>query len=128
MRKPEPGSPERSPDDPAARPSSRLGAQDENANTQRALLVSLPLLLGYFSLNVPSGLTLYYLSNTLLSAAQQVYLKKLGGARVVIKELGPVTKPGSGRRLGEAGGGMEGRQGAGRPAGGREAGRGLGGC
>ncbi len=61
----------------------------------------LPLMIGWFSLNVPSGLSLYYLSNTALSAAQQIYLKKLGGANVVMNELGPVTKPGSGRRAGE---------------------------
>ncbi|GLC44867.1 hypothetical protein PLESTB_001681500 [Pleodorina starrii] len=77
-----------------------IDPKDENANTQRALLVGLPLMIGWFSLNVPSGLSLYYLSNTALSAAQQIYLKKLGGAKVTINELGPVTKPGSGRRSG----------------------------
>ncbi|PNH07484.1 Inner membrane ALBINO3-like protein 1, chloroplastic [Tetrabaena socialis] len=75
--------------------------QDENANTQRVLLVALPLMIGWFALNVPSGLSLYYLSNTALSAAQQIYLKKLGGATFKLNELGPVTKPGSGRRAGE---------------------------
>ena len=87
------------------RPPLARRPQDENAGTQRALMVALPLLLGWFSLNVPSGLSLYYLSNTVLSAAQQVYLKKLGGARVVLNELGPVTKPGSGRRAGARRGG-----------------------
>ncbi|GLI69526.1 hypothetical protein VaNZ11_014168 [Volvox africanus] len=77
-----------------------IDPKDENANTQRALLVGLPLMIGWFALNVPSGLSLYYLSNTVLSAAQQIYLKKLGGATVSINELGPVTKPGSGRRSG----------------------------
>ncbi|GIL75791.1 hypothetical protein Vretimale_5518 [Volvox reticuliferus] len=77
-----------------------IDPKDENANTQRALLVGLPLMIGWFALNVPSGLSLYYLSNTALSAAQQIYLKKLGGAKVSINELGPVTKPGSGRRSG----------------------------
>lgn len=37
----------------------------------------------------------------MLTTAQQVWLKKLGGATVRINELGPVTKPGSGRRMGE---------------------------
>lgn len=64
-------------------------------------LVFLPLMVGWFSLNVPAGLSLYYLANTVLSSAIQIYLKKLGGANVVMNELGPVTKPGSGRRNGE---------------------------
>lgn len=32
-------------------------------------------MIGYFSLNVPSGLTLYWFINNLLSTAQQMYLK-----------------------------------------------------
>lgn len=39
-------------------------------------------MVGWFALNVPSGLALYYLSNTLVTTAQQVYLRKLGGANV----------------------------------------------
>jgi len=31
---------------------------------------------GWFSLNVPSGLTLYWFVNNILSTGQQVYLKK----------------------------------------------------
>lgn len=80
--------------------SPPIDPKDDNASTQYALLFFLPLMIGWFSLNVPSGLSLYYLSNTALSAAQQIYLKKLGGANVVMNELGPVTKPGSGRRAG----------------------------
>lgn len=45
-------------------------------------MVLLPLMIGWFSLNVPSGLSLYYLSNTVLTAAVMIYLKKLGGATV----------------------------------------------
>nr|ADI46852.1 ALB3_1f [Volvox carteri f. nagariensis] len=75
-------------------------ATDVNARLQRALLLGLPVMIGWFALNVPSGLSLYYLSNTILSTAQQVYLKKLGGAKVAIKKLGPIMKPGSGRRSG----------------------------
>ncbi len=40
----------------------------------------LPLMIGWFALNVPSGLGLYYLSNTILTTGQQVFLRKLGGA------------------------------------------------
>ena len=40
----------------------------------------LPLMVGWFALNLPSGLGLYYLSNTVLTTGQQVFLRKLGGA------------------------------------------------
>lgn len=33
---------------------------------------------GWFSLNVPSGLTLYWITNNILSTGQQVYLKGFG--------------------------------------------------
>jgi len=41
-------------------------------------------MVGWFALNVPSGLALYYLSNTLVTMGQQVYLRKLGGATVSV--------------------------------------------
>lgn len=59
-----------------------MDPKDENYNTSRGLMIALPLMLGWFSLNVPAGLSLYYLSNTVLTSAQQIYLKKLGGANV----------------------------------------------
>lgn len=57
-----------------------INPDDENATTQKALLAALPLLVGYFSLVVPSGLGLYYFSNTVLTSAIQIWLRKLGGA------------------------------------------------
>ena len=48
-------------------------AQEQQNNP---VLKVLPLMLGYFSLNVPSGLTLYWLTNNILSTAQQIYLKR----------------------------------------------------
>lgn len=47
-------------------------------------------MIGWFALNVPSGLSLYYFANTVFTAAQQIYLKKLGGAaaRVLVACLG----------------------------------------
>lgn len=74
----------------------------DNANTQKALLTFLPLMIGWFALSVPSGLALYYFSNTILTSAIQIWLRKLGGATVKVNDLGPVTKVGSGRRLGPA--------------------------
>ncbi|XP_057750069.1 inner membrane protein PPF-1, chloroplastic [Arachis stenosperma] len=46
----------------------------------------LPLMIGYFSLSVPSGLTIYWFTNNVLSTAQQVWLRKLGGAKPVVDE------------------------------------------
>jgi hypothetical protein len=44
----------------------------ENANTQRALYTFLPMMIGWFALNVPSGLGLYYLANTVMTTLIQV--------------------------------------------------------
>jgi YidC/Oxa1 family membrane protein insertase len=82
--------------------SPPIDPKQEGANTARALNVALPLMVGWFALNVPSGLGIYYLSNTLVTMGQQVWLRKLGGADVKVNDLGPVTKPGTGRRLGPA--------------------------
>lgn len=49
---------------------------DDPAQKQtQAILKFLPLMIGWFSLNVPSGLTLYWITNNLLSTAQSMYLK-----------------------------------------------------
>jgi len=47
--------------------------QQEQAN---AILKFLPLMLGYFSLTMPSGLSLYWFTNNLLSSLQQYLIKK----------------------------------------------------
>ncbi|XP_068668812.1 inner membrane protein PPF-1, chloroplastic [Aristolochia californica] len=44
----------------------------------------LPLMIGYFSLSVPSGLSIYWFTNNILSTAQQVWLRKLGGAKPAV--------------------------------------------
>ncbi|XP_050936366.1 inner membrane protein PPF-1, chloroplastic isoform X2 [Cucumis melo] len=49
----------------------------------------LPLMIGYFSLSVPSGLSIYWFTNNVLSTAQQVWLRKLGGAKPVVNENAP---------------------------------------
>ena len=46
----------------------------------QVILKFLPLMIGWFSLNLPSGLGLYYFANTFLTTAQQIWLRKLGGA------------------------------------------------
>eukprot|EP00873_Tetraselmis_striata_P009006 jgi/Tetstr1/429270/TSEL_019188.t1 len=42
----------------------------------QAILKFLPLMIGWFSLNVPSGLTLYWITNNILTTAQSVFLRK----------------------------------------------------
>ncbi|XP_042512387.1 inner membrane protein PPF-1, chloroplastic-like [Macadamia integrifolia] len=46
----------------------------------------LPLMIGYFSLSVPSGLSIYWFTNNVLSTAQQVWLRNLGGTKPVVSE------------------------------------------
>lgn len=56
---------------------------DENSGSAaftKALLTFLPFMVGWFALNVPSGLSLYYFSNTIITSSIQIWLRKLGGA------------------------------------------------
>jgi YidC/Oxa1 family membrane protein insertase len=48
---------------------------DPAQNQTQAILKFLPIMIGWFSLNVPAGLTLYWFTNNILSTAQQLYLK-----------------------------------------------------
>ncbi|XP_015631159.1 ALBINO3-like protein 1, chloroplastic isoform X2 [Oryza sativa Japonica Group] len=59
---------------------------DPSQQGAQAVVKFLPLLIGYFALSVPSGLSLYWLTNNILSTAQQVWLQKLGGAKNPVKE------------------------------------------
>ncbi|KAI8114599.1 hypothetical protein M9434_002720 [Picochlorum sp. BPE23] len=72
----------------------------ENAKVQKALYLGLPLMIGWFSLNLPSGLSLYYFSNTVFTSAQQIFLRKLGGATLAEYDLGPIEL-GKARRSGQ---------------------------
>ncbi|CBI16158.3 unnamed protein product, partial [Vitis vinifera] len=62
--------------------------QTDDPSQKNTLLVFkfLPLMIGYFSLSVPSGLSIYWFTNNVLSTAQQVWLRKLGGAKPVVNE------------------------------------------
>jgi YidC/Oxa1 family membrane protein insertase len=75
-------------------------SQDPAQKQSQAILKFLPLMIGYFSLSVPSGLSLYWLTNNILSTAQQVYLKQGGGAKSSLKELSDegFIDPGKARR------------------------------
>ncbi|GAB2274342.1 Inner membrane protein PPF-1, chloroplastic [Dionaea muscipula] len=64
------------------------------------ILKFLPLMIGYFSLSVPSGLSIYWFTNNILSTAQQVWLKKLGGAKPVVSQNSSgIISAGQARRL-----------------------------
>ncbi|GLT65086.1 hypothetical protein SLA2020_375380 [Shorea laevis] len=62
--------------------------QTDDPAQKNTLLVFkfLPLMIGYFSLSVPSGLSIYWFTNNILSTAQQVWLRKLGGAKPIVNE------------------------------------------
>ncbi|XP_022752749.1 inner membrane protein PPF-1, chloroplastic-like [Durio zibethinus] len=62
--------------------------QTDDPAQKNTLLVFkfLPLMIGYFSLSVPSGLSIYWFTNNILSTAQQVWLRKLGGAKPIVDE------------------------------------------
>jgi hypothetical protein len=51
------------------------------------LLQILPLFIGYISLTVPAGLTLYWLFNNVFTTATQVYLRQGGGAVAKIEKI-----------------------------------------
>lgn len=56
-------------------PESAKSADPAQQQSQ-AILKFLPLMIGYFSLNVPAGLTLYWFFNNIVTTAQTVYLRK----------------------------------------------------
>ena len=58
--------------------------QDNTRVLVQVILKFLPLMIGWFSLNLPSGLGLYYFANTVLTTAQQIWLRKLGGILSVL--------------------------------------------
>nr|XP_016437556.1 PREDICTED: ALBINO3-like protein 1, chloroplastic [Nicotiana tabacum] len=66
-------------------------SDDPNVKNSQAITKFLPLMLGYFSLSVPSGLSLYWFTNNILSTAQQVWLQKFGGAKTPALKLSDDT-------------------------------------
>ncbi|KAH7296585.1 hypothetical protein KP509_26G029600 [Ceratopteris richardii] len=51
-------------------------SNDPSQKNTQAILKFLPLMIGYFSLSVPSGLSLYWLTNNILSTGQQLLLRR----------------------------------------------------
>ncbi|EIE25751.1 hypothetical protein COCSUDRAFT_12888 [Coccomyxa subellipsoidea C-169] len=60
--------------------SPPIDDEDKNAAFSKGLLIAVPFMVGWFALNVPSGLSLYYFSNTIITSGIQIWLRKLGGA------------------------------------------------
>ncbi|KAH9610509.1 hypothetical protein KSS87_020056 [Heliosperma pusillum] len=60
---------------------------DPNLKSSQAITKFLPLMIGYFSLSVPSGLSLYWFTNNILSTLQQVWLQKMGGAKNPVGQI-----------------------------------------
>ncbi|CAA7389661.1 unnamed protein product [Spirodela intermedia] len=78
--------------------------QTDDPSQKNSLLVLkfLPLMIGYFSLSVPSGLSIYWFTNNVLSTGQQVWLRKLGGAKPAVDEgAGQIISAGQAKRTGE---------------------------
>ncbi|CAH8298884.1 unnamed protein product [Eruca vesicaria subsp. sativa] len=67
--------------------SSQAQSNDPAMKSSQAVTKLLPLMIGYFALSVPSGLSLYWLTNNILSTAQQVWLQKYGGAKNPMEKL-----------------------------------------
>lgn len=61
---------------------------DPSSKNTLLIFKFLPLMIGYFSLSVPSGLSIYWLTNNILSTAQQLWLRKLGGAKPIVSQDG----------------------------------------
>ena len=54
--------------------------EQSNSWFNKALLIFVPFMVGWFALNLPAGLGLYYFSNTMITSSIQIWLRKLGGA------------------------------------------------
>ena len=66
------------------------GQKDEEQR-QSLLLNLLPLFIGYISLTVPAGLTLYWLFNNIFTTLTQLYLRQGGGAVSKIEKVKDVS-------------------------------------
>lgn len=64
-----------------------IQATGPNVKSSQVLNKVLPLVIGYFALSVPSGLSLYWFTNNILSTLQQIWLQKLGGAKNPLRQV-----------------------------------------
>jgi len=63
-------------------------SQDPAAQKANGFLKFLPLLIGWFSLNVPSGLGVYWVTNTAFSTLQTVFIRKRFDAETALAGAG----------------------------------------
>lgn len=70
-------------------------SNDPQQQQSQAILKFLPLMIGYFSLNVPSGLTLYWFTNNIVTTLQQVYLRQKfqGAGAATAASSGTIQSP-----------------------------------
>ena len=59
---------------------------DESQKNTLLILKFLPVMIAWFSLNVPAGLGIYWFTNNIVTTGIQVYLKQGGGAAVAIPD------------------------------------------
>ncbi|KAG0479177.1 hypothetical protein HPP92_013896 [Vanilla planifolia] len=77
---------------------------DPSSKNTLLIFKFLPLMIGYFSLSVPSGLSIYWFTNNILSTAQQIWLRKLGGAKPIVSpDGGDIITAGQAKRSTRAG-------------------------
>ncbi|KAH8055613.1 membrane insertase [Aureococcus anophagefferens] len=75
---------------------------NEAAQTSNQVLKYLPLMVGFFSLNVPAGLTIYWFCNNIITTASTLYIRQtvmaeqpvtMGGASVAAATAAAPKKP-----------------------------------
>jgi YidC/Oxa1 family membrane protein insertase len=81
---------------------------DPSQEQSQAILKFLPLLIGWFSLNVPQGLGLYWLANNIATTTTTLLIRRsvgevelVGGAVDVTAAAAPIESKGFGRKYGE---------------------------
>lgn len=83
-----------------SQPAISSGATDKNdqARMMNQMMMFMPLMFGYITLGLPSGLTLYWTASNLLSMVQQYFITGWGGLGQWIPALKPRTPAMAGPR------------------------------
>lgn len=85
----------------------KISMPSTNDQTQRFMLMFMPVFIGYLSYTFPAGLALYWVIFSVTSALQQLYInwkrdrKDRGDSVEKIKEASPVSKSGVKRKKGD---------------------------
>lgn len=70
-------------------------ANDPSQQQTQAILKFIPLMIGWFSLSVPAGLSLYWFTNNIITTAQQVYLRNKFKVTTQTAGTGPIDVTGT---------------------------------